>query len=125
MTHTQHKPRRRPTPAYDSLFGRHGDRLVSVKVVFEEFTTGGFPCIFCGAVKRQFYRYHAARLSHLVTSAHDRPWRHQQGVGGPGQSLTEVALATPIHECSSAGVMKGIGYPVSYLGGKVGERVTR
>ena len=102
-----------------------------LRLYFEEFTTGGFPCIFCGAVKRQFYRYQtkerndAARLSHLVTSAHDRPWRHQQGVGGPGQSLTEVALATPIHECSSAGVMKGIGYPVSYLGGKVGERVTR
>ena len=43
-----------------------------------------------------------------VSSAPDRPWRHRQGAGGPGRSLAEVALATPIY--SSAGVMQGIGY---------------
>ena len=41
-----------------------------------------------------------------VAFAPDRPWRHQQGAGGPGRSLTEVALATPVY--SSAGVVEGI-----------------
>jgi hypothetical protein len=35
---------------------------------------------------------------------------------GPGRSLAEIALATPIY--SSAGVMEGIGYPMYMRGGE-------
>ncbi len=50
-----------------------------------------------------------------VAFAPDRPWRHQQGAGGPGRSLTEVALATPVY--SRAGVVEGISDTLSILGG--------
>ena len=48
---------------------------------------------------------------HLVAFAPDRPsGRQQQGASGPGRTLAEVALATPLH--SSAGAVGGIGYHV-------------